>query len=261
MKILNRKKNNQQSTSYEKCQELVHLSTVPANEVSLIMHQIQSIIDELNAIHQPIDELEIVSEVLEQNDYEFINSQQANLVEKSLKINKSGRELILTDEAISKLNIDVKLGGLTIDLRDYKFNGGNLLLNVHGSFSGIEIYINNDVAVSDWIENKYSGISYVCNNHEYESINQLPKVETKHTLTLEGKIKGSGITFYIDHQGDYVNPVTSKSNTSDTITDEQLNSNTLSNQTNSAQHRAEQKRIRHNSKIERKKARLDRKLK
>lgn len=276
MSLLNRRKESPQSGYYDKCLDLLKLSTVPSNEVDLLMSQIKSIIEELKAINQPIDELEIVTEVLEQNDYEFINSQQAKLIEKSLKINKSGREIVLTDEAMTKLNIDVKLGGVIIDLRNYQFNGGNLLLNLKASYAGVEIYINEDVAISDWIENKYSGVAYEYNQIEYNNPRNLPSFETKHTITLEGKIKASGVTFRIGHEGDFVNHVTKQKDTKEQTTNLNLDENTNTNMYTSAnghlntdyateatkaQLKAAKKKIRNNQKISRKIERLQEKIK
>lgn len=271
MSLLNRNKESKQQTYYDKCLDLLKLTTVPSNEVNLIMNQIKSIIDELEAINQPIDELEIVTEVLEQNEFEFINSQQAKLIEKSLKINKSGREIILTDDAITKLNIEVKLGGVIIDLRNYQFNGGDLLLNLKASYSGVDIYINKDVAISDWIENKYSGIEYTYNNAEYENSNQLPTFDTKHTLTLEGRVKASGVTFIIGHEGDYVNNVTKKSDNQDNNSNPSVNQPTTSVNghldsnfaatTTKSQLKAAKKKIRNNQKVARKIERLQAKIK
>lgn len=258
MGLLNRKKQNAETSVYDKCLDLVKLSTVPTTEIDGIMEQVKSIIDELEAIGQPTDELEIVSEVLDQNDYEFINSTQAKLVEKTLKINKGGREIQLTNESISKLNIDLKLGGAILDLRDFEFNGGDLLLNVNASFSGLEVYINEDVAVHDWIENKYSGVDYCYDSVNYDSMNKLPAFETKHSITLEGRLKGSGLTFRIGHEGAYVNGMSHQGNAFQARTHNQLEAK-LDSELSKIDSRAEKKRIKIKNKIERKKERLNRK--
>lgn len=258
MKILNKNKETIETNNYDKCLELVKLSTVPNDELNIIMKQVKSIIDELEAIGQPIDELEIVSEVLDQNEYEFINSKQAKPLHKSLKIDKSGREIVLTDEALTKLDLDVKLGGAILDLRNFNFTGGDLLLNINASFSGVEIYINEDVAVSDWIENKLSGVSYNYNNTDYDNINKLPEFETKHEITLEGKVKASGITFRIGHVGDYVNEMNHQGTPLHGKTEEQLDAK-LESELNKIEVSAEKKRIKAQERIERKKARLNNK--
>lgn len=258
MRLLKKSKENIETNNYEKCLELIKLSTVPPVEIDAIMEQVTSIIDELEAIGQPIDSLEIVSEVLDQNEYEFINSKQARPLHKSLKINKAGREIVLTDEPLTKLDLDVKLGGAILDLRDFDFNGGDLLLNINASFSGVEIYINEDVSVSDWLENKLSGVSYNYNNIDYDNTNKLPQFETKHKVTLEGKIKASGITFRIGHVGAYVNEMTQQGSHHHGHSEEQLNTK-LESQLNKIEANAEKKRIKAQERIERKKARLNNK--
>lgn len=202
---LNRKKEQVELTINQKAEELLKRTNVPTTEFENIMQQINSIIDELDAIGQPIDELEIVTEVLEQNDYEFNNSNQGKIEEKTLKIKTSGREVILTNEPINKLNLEVKFGGALLDLRDFEFNGGDLLLNVKGSYCGIEIYINEDVQVQDWVENKYSGVNYNIDGVDTDTLKNVQLDTPKHIITLEGKLKGSGLTFRYGHEGEYVN--------------------------------------------------------
>lgn len=258
--ILNRKKeSNIEQSAYEKCEDLVKLSTVPATEFSMIMKQVKSIIEELEAIGQDIDEMEVVTEVLDQNDYEFINSKQTKIIEKTLKINKGGREVVLTNEAISKLNLEVKWGGAILDLRNFDFAGGDVLLNINASFSGVEIYINENVAVHDWIENKYSGVSYNYDGVDYDNVSKLPKVETAHTITLEGKIKASGVTFRVGHEGAYVNQMEHQGSAFHARTHSQIDAK-LEQELNKIDSRAEKKRSQLKNKMQRKKERLERKL-
>ncbi len=198
------KKNEQASSILDECTKLVSQTTVSNSDYDNIIKQISSVIEELEAIGQTVDPTEVVSEVLEQNDYEFIVSKQKKIEEKTLKIKTGAREVILTNEPINKLNLEVKLGAATLDLRNFDFNGGDLLINLKSSFSGIEIYVNSDVAVHDWIENKYSGVSYNINGIDYDNIAKLDRPSTNHTITLEGRIKGSGVTFRFDHEGDYI---------------------------------------------------------
>lgn len=256
MGLFNKDTKNEQQTTYQKCEDLIKLSTVPSTEVKQILEQVYAVINELEAIDQNIDELEVVTEVLEQNGYEFLNSQQTRLIEKTLKINKGGRELVLTNEAINKLNLDIKLGGLILDLRNFEFAGGDLVLNVKASFSGLEVYVNNDVAIHDWIENKYSGVSYNYNNVDYDSSSKLPKFDLKHTITLEGKIKGSGITFRVDHDGSYVNEMHHQGHAFQHRTKAQLDDK-LEQELNKIESRADKKRTRIKNKIERKKEKLN----
>ncbi len=260
MGLLTKKDKKIEATTSEKCLDLLKLSTVPTNEVDAIMKQVNSIIEELEAIGQPTDELEIVTEVLAQNDYEFINSKQAKLVEKTLKINKGGREIVLTDETITKLNLDVKLGGAVLDLRNFEFAGGDLLLNINARFSGVEIYVNQDVAIHDWSENKYSGVDYVYDEVNYSTTNNLPKFDTTHTITLEGAVKASGITFRIGHEGPYVNGMAHQGNAMQMRTSQQIDEH-LARKLDIIDARAEKKRINLKNRMERKKARLARKAK
>lgn len=255
MGLLNRNKQTAELTTYQKCQELLKGSTVPADQVEMILEQIKSIIDELEAIGQKVDSLEIVTEVLEQNDFEFLNSKQFTPIERTIKINTSGREVHLTDEKITKLNFEVKLGGAVLDLRNYEFTGGDLLLNIKSSFSGVQVYINQNVAVNDWIENKFSGVDYHYNGKSYSSAHLLPKFETEHTITLEGKIKGSGVSFIIGHQGAIENDYSHQGNCYQQQTESKLD-DLLDNKLQKIEEKAEIKRMRLKNRIERKKARL-----
>lgn len=258
MGLLNRKKNNSTTNVYDKCLDLVKMSTVPTNQIEMIMDQIKLIIDELEAIGQPTDELEIVSEVLDQNDYEFINSKQAKLIERTLKVNKGGRELALTNEQISKLNFEVKLGGAILDLRNFEFAGGDLLLNINASFSGVEIYVNDDVAVHDWIENKYSGVDYTYNGQSYNSANRLPKFETNHAITIEGKIKGSGVSIIIGHQGEVAERIKHHGNELQNLSQDHIDQQ-LAEKLDKIEAKAERQKSKLKNKLERKKDRLARK--
>ncbi len=206
MNLLNKNKTNKEdNNSQSKYIQLLKRSTAPASEHDSLLSQAKVVIEELEAIGQPIDEIEIIDEVLKQNDYEFLNSKPEQGIEKSLKIRHSARELTITDEPISHLNLDVKLGALVIDLREFEMNGGDLLLNVNSSYSALEIYLNDNVAVSDWIENKHSSVSYSYLGTNYDNFKKVNIENTAHTITLEGKIKGSSIVFKYNEQGAIIN--------------------------------------------------------
>lgn len=184
----------------EKCINLVDKKLV-TDDYNDITSQVKSVVEELEAIGQPIDPEKIVAEVLEQNDYEFTKSTIKNDQTKSLKVSSGARTVTLTNEPITTLNLSVKLGAAIIDLRNYDFIAGDLLIDLKANFSGVEIYVNSNVAIHDWIENKYSAVSYTINGVDYDNMSNLKLPEAEYTVTLEGKVRGSGISIRFDHEG------------------------------------------------------------
>lgn len=203
------KKNNKQQvqTTEQKCQALIQKSSVSKQNREDILEQIYSVINELEAIGQTIDEYEIVNEVLVQNDFEPLPTKLSSGQEKKLKLRASGRELKFADEAISKLNLDLRFSGVILDLRDFNWQAGDLTLAVKGRSSGLEVYVNSDVKIEDWIETRYSGVSYMIDGIVSDNLNNHDMVDSVHTITLEGDIRASGINFIYDHHGPYINEI------------------------------------------------------
>lgn len=254
MGLLNRKKADE-LTAVEKCINLVDQKLV-ADDFDDITSQIKSVVEELEAIGQPIDPEEIVAEVLEQNDYEYTKSTVKNGQTKSLKVSSGARTVVLTNEPITTLNLSVKLGAAIIDLRNYDFTAGDLLIDLKANFSGVEIYVNSNVAIHDWIENKYSGISYNIDDIDYDNISNLQLPETEHTVTLEGKVRGSGITIRFDHEGPYVSQPGHHGTSFQANTDNKVDAK-LNNELDKIDAKAQRKREKIKNRMERKRTKLN----
>ncbi len=188
--------------NYYQCIEILNKYDIKPNERKLLSNQIQEIISEMESNFLEIQPEEIIFEVFAANDIvpKFIKENILNL-----KFNTTGREMILTDEGYTQININVKLGGANIDLTNYHYVGNQLIINANVTMAGIELYINNDVRIIDESNSTMGGNSYRFNNKNYHSASEIPHTDFSKKIILRGKTKLGGISICYNNPLEQIN--------------------------------------------------------
>ncbi len=188
-------------SNYEQCLKVLAKYNLNQADRDVVIEQIKAVVAELEAIEQVINHQEIVTEVIEQND---INVTELIGREEKINLKYAARHYKFTTETIRTLEINGKYSGVTIDLREFTFPCGELTIITKGKYSGVDIYINDDVNVGDWTNLKMAGVSYSYQNDQqnYESFHQLPEVTKYHSLRLEGDMSLSGIQVRVAYSGE-----------------------------------------------------------
>lgn len=196
--MFKRKKEQKELTDSQKCVELLKSYNLASDIEQELITQVESVALELEAIGQTIDCNEIVSEVLAENE---IDIQSAAKSEK-IKLQYSGKEYKFINQNYSKLSYEMKYSGVTIDLREYNFNCP-LEIEATGKYSGLSIYVNEDVEVSDWTSLRLSGVTFFYQNEDnvYTSYHDVPVSNTSKLVKLTGDLKLSGIQVYVGFEG------------------------------------------------------------
>lgn len=194
----------EEQSNEDKCFNLLKLYDL-SNEQSINLKlQISSIIEELESIGHPINHQEIVDEVIEQNELE--NLKKSGSVEE-LNLKYASRNLKFNEELISRLVLNGKYSSCSIDLREFQFNAGELLIEMNSKYSGIDIYINDSTNVADWTAVNMAGISYHLGNDliQFHDYLELPIVSKVNSLRLEGKNYLSGVRIIVNYEGPVLN--------------------------------------------------------
>lgn len=203
--MFKRKKEQVNLTNSQKCIELLKSYNLESELEADLVAQVEAVVDELEAIGQTIDCNEVVSEVLAENEIDVKNAPKSE----KIKLEYSGKEYKFINQNYSKLSYDMKYSGVTIDLREYNF-AGPLEIEATGKYSGLSIYVNEDVEVSDWTSLRLSGVTFYYQNEKnvYTSYHDIPVTNTDKVVKLTGDIKLSGIQVYVGFEG----PVASHQN-------------------------------------------------
>ncbi len=198
--IADLREQNREKTNVELCEAYLSAYQLSSEQISLLKTQITSMVEELEAINHPIDHQEIVAELIELNEFENLKCIGKT---EEIELKYASRNLLFTNEMISHVKINGKYSGGSIDLRKFNFNAGELVIESNGKYSGIDIYINSDVNVSDWTNVKMSGIIYHLGNEmlQFSSFHELPQENKIHSLRLEGKMYMSGIRIIVGYEG------------------------------------------------------------
>ncbi len=183
--------------NYYQCIEILNKYDLKPNSRKLLSDQIQEIIQEMEASYQEISPEEIVFEVFAANDIvpKFIKEKVLDL-----KFNTTGREITLTDEGYTKINMRVRLGGANVDLTNYQFIANQLVINANVTMAGIELLISPDVRIIDESNSTMGGNSYRFNGKEYHSPNEISLTNFKNKIILCGKSKLGGIAIRYQDQ-------------------------------------------------------------
>ncbi|WOO88622.1 hypothetical protein R2F61_06735 [Mollicutes bacterium LVI A0078] len=196
--MFKRKKEKEQLTDIQKCIELLKGYNLAADIETDLIAQVEAVAEELEAVGQTINPNEIVSEVLAENEIDF------NTVSKNekIKLQYAGKEYKFINQNYSKLSYDMKYSGVTIDLREYNFNGP-LEIEATGKYSGLSLYVNEDVEVNDWTSLRFSGVTFFYKNdgEPYTNFHDIPITSTTHSVKLTGDLKLSGIQVYVGFEG------------------------------------------------------------
>lgn len=196
--MFKRKKEKEELTDIQKCVELLKGYNLAADIEADLIAQVEAVAEELEAVGQTINPNEIVSEVLAENE---IDTKTVSKNEK-IKLQYAGKEYKLINQNYSKLSYDMKYSGVTIDLREYHFNGP-LEIEATGKYSGLSLYVNEDVEVNDWTSLRMAGVTFFYKNDSepYTSFHEIPVTSTTHTVKLTGDLKLSGIQVYVGFEG------------------------------------------------------------
>lgn len=189
---------NKEMSNTDIAKAIIKTYNLERDQERSVTKQVINVIEELESIDQDIDHNEIIKEVMEQNEVTANKSKS-----KTIEIKRSGRDMIFTNESMDEINFVIKYGGLSLDLRNYDWNAGDLTINLKMTCAGIDIYVNSDVAVNNWLSTSLSGTSYKLNDNTTDTVSKLElEANYKHTLTLEGKVKLSGVQIIYDHVGE-----------------------------------------------------------
>lgn len=189
---------NKEMSNTDIAKAIIKTYNLERDQERSVTKQVINVIEELESIDQDIDHNEIIKEVMEQNEV-TANKSKSKIIE----IKRSGRDIMFTNESMNEVNFVIKYGGLSLDLRNYDWNAGDLTLNLKMTCAGVDIYVNSDVAVNNWLSTSLSGTSYKLNDNTTDSVSKLElEADYKHTLTLEGKVKLSGVQIIYDHVGE-----------------------------------------------------------
>ncbi len=194
-------KNNNQKlelTNYEKALQVLKKYNFSDKVYQKISSQINLVISELEAIGQEVDPQEIALEVLEQNDITLIGGYN---IEKRINLDKVDKTFNLKGETLNKIIIEAKSSNIKIDLREFEFSNHELSIELNTKTSNIEIMIDKETFVKEWINSKMSNIDFQYENNGKKKIvktyQEIPASETKNILNLEGNIKISSVKIFV----------------------------------------------------------------
>ena len=114
---------------------------------------------------------------------EKLEEENKNSAYKSYDLFMNSKEIKIGEERFSGANIKNCLGGVNLDLQEFKINS-DIFLNLSNVFGGISIKVPYGVNVKCDSKCKFGGIS--CNVPEYEG-------EGVHTIYIEAKITFGGL--------------------------------------------------------------------
>ncbi len=196
-KINNQK--TEQASNYDKALEILKKYNLDKDIYQKISEQIKLVITELEAIKQEVNPQEITLEVLEQNDITLIGGYN---IEKRINLDKVDKAFNLRGETLNKVIIEAKSSNIKIDLREFEFSNNELSIELNTKTSNVEILINKNIFVKEWVNSKMSNIEFQYEDNGKKKVvktfQEIPSIETNNTLNLEGNIKISSVKVLVD---------------------------------------------------------------